>query len=373
MKGIVVDILEKQVIVLSKHGEYIKIKKNQNMRVGDEMQIPGTKLCPRSKAFKAVSVAAAFLIIFGLSCGVYSIPYSYVDIDINPSVEVTVNIFDRIIDLEGFNEDGRKIIEKIRVMNKHLAGGIEQILKRAKQDGYIGASQDNAVLFTVVSRNENRADNLVQSINETVDIVYTNSDNVPEVLVEKIEMEKHKEVKNIDITPGKRILIEKLSEMDPQADIEQLEKAPVKDIMKNIKDIRKEIRDLEKDDIKDGEKQVKGQNNEKNGRNNYRNKENHENKKAGLNAKPNRKAGISDDVEDSGEKESKENSGNGKGAYKRKENNNRREKESFSRKSEPDDENAKKDNGMDEDNDNDERDDKKKNRNESKNERGNGK
>ena len=48
--------------------------------------------------------------------------------DINPSIELSVNRFDRVIAVTGFNEDGQVLSRELDVKYKDYAQAVEQVL-----------------------------------------------------------------------------------------------------------------------------------------------------------------------------------------------------------------------------------------------------
>ena len=55
---------------------------------------------------RVLSVAACLLLLFLGGRQFYFIPTVKISIDINPSMELGVNSFDRIVSVEGYNDDG---------------------------------------------------------------------------------------------------------------------------------------------------------------------------------------------------------------------------------------------------------------------------
>src|SRR4051794_1234883 len=103
MKGIVAEIRGNHMIVIAKNGDFSKCKKLPNCDIGDEVNIPERNMKTIYKSLSAV--AASFLILAMLSSGVYAYytPYSYVSVDINPSLEFSVNRFEKVIGVHAFN------------------------------------------------------------------------------------------------------------------------------------------------------------------------------------------------------------------------------------------------------------------------------
>lgn len=66
---------------------------------------------------RALACAAVCLLFsIGLGGGLFFTPVSAISIDINPSLELTLNRFDRVIGVEGYNEDGKELARNTDVL-----------------------------------------------------------------------------------------------------------------------------------------------------------------------------------------------------------------------------------------------------------------
>lgn len=74
----------------------------------------------------AAACACMLLVLFG-GRWLYFTPTAEISIDINPSIELSINRFNRVISVEGFNEDGRKLSNTLDIKYKDYAQAIEQI------------------------------------------------------------------------------------------------------------------------------------------------------------------------------------------------------------------------------------------------------
>ena len=57
--------------------------------------------------------ACAWLYWGGGAYGAYGMPYGTVEVRINPDVKMSVSYMDRVVGLEGVNEDGKKLIDQV--------------------------------------------------------------------------------------------------------------------------------------------------------------------------------------------------------------------------------------------------------------------
>jgi hypothetical protein len=248
MKAIIVEINEKQAVALCKNGDFIRVKKQKNFEVGNEADINSVNIFRMSRLTKAVSAAAALLFVAGLGYGIYSYnaPYSYLNVDINPSVEITANIYDRIISIKPLNEDGSKLIELGSYKNKKLEDGVEELLQDARDKGYFNDEKKNAVMITVSGKNEEKVAKVEDEVKSTAETEVKKADTDTEVVVEKVTLARHVEAGKLGISPGKMLLIDRLKAVSPEIKAEDYINKPVKEIMSAIKEKRKENKDTDK-------------------------------------------------------------------------------------------------------------------------------
>lgn len=107
---------------------------------------------------KWCAMAACFcLIVSGILFGqniyrVYHTETSYISIDVNPSIELCLNKFDRVINVCAYNDDGQKVVDSLNIKNKPYKEAIEILLKNETFLNYLGDDAD--LTFTVVSDKE---------------------------------------------------------------------------------------------------------------------------------------------------------------------------------------------------------------------------
>jgi hypothetical protein len=237
VKGIVVDIRNKDVVVLSDEGSIIKIK-NEDYKIGQEIQVNSN--IKRSK-IKFIAVVASFIIAFtaiGRGAYEYTRPYSYVSLDVNPSIEYSVNVFGRVIDASGINQEGKDVISLIKVENKTVYEAIEYTIYKVIEQGYIKDGEDGEIVITTCSNNEANAEYLADKVKVDVEKHINGNDLVAHVEAFSVGKERVLEAKALGVTPGKLNLVEKLQRSAENPDDisigEWLEK-PVKEIMKATK------------------------------------------------------------------------------------------------------------------------------------------
>ncbi|MDE6619322.1 MAG: hypothetical protein K2K74_02300 [Lachnospiraceae bacterium] len=116
------------------------------------------------KPYTALRYVMAVICIFLLAgtggYAVYSRPVSYISIDVNPSIELAINCFDRVVSAKGYNEDGQDILEHVSLKNISYQQAIDRLLQDAYYSRFL--NQDSLLVVTVIS---GHSDAMLEQIN----------------------------------------------------------------------------------------------------------------------------------------------------------------------------------------------------------------
>ncbi|MFP4698093.1 MAG: anti-sigma factor domain-containing protein [Eubacteriales bacterium] len=230
MKGLIMDINKKDIIILTAEGSFEKIKNKyaNNIGIGEEidtnMVLKDTKF--RKKyllRYIAALTVCCFILLSGFAF--YHKPYGYINVDINPSVEMTYNYFGKVIKVKALNEDGDKILGKLKNFNGNdVEGAIEKVIMEARNQEYISNNTDDLVVVTVVDeRNRVNENKVVNEVRE--------SKNIQGLIdVELLEgtKEEHKEAKEKGKLTAEVIIENKLNEINQEKQSEKLSNVKMK-------------------------------------------------------------------------------------------------------------------------------------------------
>lgn len=240
MKAIVAEIDKKHMIVITDKGDFIKVKRQMSAGIGDEIELKPQKLYPAYK--RLAGLAACFLACIFLSTGVYAYytPYSYVSVDINPSISLSLNRFEKVIAVSPITEDAVDLIKDTKeIKNQDIDKALTTIIKSASEKGYIDAEEENQVVVVVSAKNQKAEDKLAKEVNKTAAKELAKVNDSSEVMVEKASIKSHKEALANKVSPGKVMLANKLREVEPQLKDEEIKNMSVKEVVKRINEKRK--------------------------------------------------------------------------------------------------------------------------------------
>lgn len=146
---------------------------------------PLTSKAPRSVRSKrrlqrfAYGVAACLVLslvgYFGVSY--VAVPTAYIDVDVNPSIELAVNRFDHVVGIEAINDDGEEIFGETAVIGMPSTEAVEELMKDISEAGY--NLNDSFLEVSVLSDNAEQAISLESDINALMtECGYSGSCNV---------------------------------------------------------------------------------------------------------------------------------------------------------------------------------------------------
>lgn len=239
MKAVIVEIKDKYAAILSDDGCIKKIA-NQNYVIGQVIELKEEKTRPIGKRFLAVAISVtAVFALFTVSAWAYFTPYYYVSLDVNPSIEYTVNRFDRVIGVEGANEDGEAVLESLQLQNAPIEDAINDTINQLATENYLNGTEQGGIVIAAYCENEQDCKQLTERIQERARECLQEGGINAELECEAVGLERVNEAKTLGTTPGKLNLVEKLKESSTDSesiDTEEWLNKPVKEIMKAIKD-----------------------------------------------------------------------------------------------------------------------------------------
>ena len=99
-------------------------------------------------------VSCMVLLVFGVHW-LYFTPTVEISIDINPSIELSINRFDRVISVKGYNDDGGKLEESLDIKYMDYSDAVSQIIKNDEVADLL--SDDEIMTIAVVGEGEEQS------------------------------------------------------------------------------------------------------------------------------------------------------------------------------------------------------------------------
>lgn len=184
-----------------------------------------------------VKVACILFILVGGCTGSYvhyKTPVAYLSIDINPSIELGVNAFDKVVSAEGYNADGKTVLNGIDVYGTNVEEAVSTVITSAADNGFIESDGSTVVSLTSETDNINISNNLKTEAETAVNKALKERGKMAVIYKDNVALAFHYEARELNITPGKLNLINKLQAVNQIAAVDQYKEVKVKDIVKAI-------------------------------------------------------------------------------------------------------------------------------------------
>ena len=157
MEYLVMECSLSYAVVLDSEGRFLKVP-NLGYEVGQTLNrvvlqdTPSQSRPPRKHLVRWAAMAACLCIMVLGSWSFWQSPVGTVRMQINPDVQMRVNRFDRVVGLEGLNEDGKALIEGYRAYGKEMQTVSDELADRAVELGYL--NDGGRITLTVESDRE---------------------------------------------------------------------------------------------------------------------------------------------------------------------------------------------------------------------------
>ena len=118
----------------------------------------------RKPAFRRAAAAVCMIFVLALGLEGYfwiQTPVSYISIDVNPSIELALNRFNRVVSAEAYNEEAAEILKGLSLKWKNYTQAMEEIVDGKEMNVYL---TDEAELVFTVATDSGRNDELTSGI-----------------------------------------------------------------------------------------------------------------------------------------------------------------------------------------------------------------
>ncbi|MGR3763617.1 anti-sigma-I factor RsgI family protein [Rossellomorea sp. NS-SX7] len=155
------------LIVMTPDGRFMNGKKtpNRHYSIGEEIPFYPVNKDKRVAVKKNWKAAASILTAAILMIALFATnflqgdkAYAYVSMDINPSLELSLDKEQQVIDITPYNEDGKVLIKRLEDWkNEEVSDVAEEILRLSEKLGYLKNGQDVWITSTITDLSEDES------------------------------------------------------------------------------------------------------------------------------------------------------------------------------------------------------------------------
>ncbi|MEM1483746.1 hypothetical protein V6615_02585 [Oscillospiraceae bacterium PP1C4] len=199
---------------------------------------------------KMIGGLAAACLMLGIVFGGYNFArYNEVDttiaIDVNPSVEITTNKADKVLNVIPLNEDAVEILGDMNLKRVNLDVAINAIMGSMVKHGYI-TNVKNSILVTVENEDDVKADAIKSSIVLDINSSLQQNNIKATVFNQKVSADKNLEdvANKYNISYGKAVFLYQLTQKDPSLTMEKLASLTLEEIASLVSDKRIDLHSI---------------------------------------------------------------------------------------------------------------------------------
>ena len=267
MKAVVTD---GEATVMTKSGDIIGVR-DESYEIGQEIMVKRNLGSNIIRFLPAVAAAAVLLLTAGTGSYAYLKPYGTVSLDVNPSIEYSINRFDRVLNISGVNDDGSDIVASLDVKQlkyKDIETAIDNTIDQIDAAGYF-SDEENYVVVTANTKAEVHTEELVDKLDKAV-----SSHDKVKPISSKVSDDELEKAHEQGISAGKKMMVDRLDDIsDEKIDRSKWNGKSVKDIVDEYDRIREK-----KEKPEDDKEDVNVQSPSENGRSSSEYQPDHENK-----------------------------------------------------------------------------------------------
>jgi hypothetical protein len=182
--------------------------------------------------FRRLTVAMACCVVFtfiGLfSYNMYFSEAMYVDVDINPSIELTVNRLDRVIGVYAYNADGEALLEQLNLLHKKYDEAVTILTDASMQSGFL--EDGGLVSVTLQSNSSMDKDAKLQALEADIALTVQNHHAEVQVNAFVVDSDTREHAHGQNLSPAKYLAILALQDVDPTATMESCRDHTIEEI-----------------------------------------------------------------------------------------------------------------------------------------------
>ncbi|WP_010248606.1 anti-sigma-I factor RsgI family protein [Acetivibrio cellulolyticus] len=246
--GTIIELAQDGAIVMVSDCDFVLIRKKKGMFLGQQVKFSDSDIKnPNKGTIKRVSaiagIAAALIMIFMavfqfMQKSPIDRTYAFVDIDINPSLELLIDRNNSVVGIKEINKDAETLLEDNNLKGMPIDYAIEKVFELAHDRGFVYEDKENLVLISLALNpkagkkgdEEQKLEELLAQIE-----VEANEDKIIKPVVITVPESTKKSADINDLSTGRQYIYEKSKEQSNEIDLVEAKESPIEDLLSEVK------------------------------------------------------------------------------------------------------------------------------------------
>lgn len=179
----------------------------------------------RYRRLVPVLLCCLFLLVGFGGYRLWFTPTLVISIDVNPSLELGINRFDRVVSMKGYNEEGKNLLSGLNIWFQEYSRALEQILSGEEMTQYL--ENDEEVTIVVVGDNGEQSKRVLSGVASC-------TEETENTCCYEADPEEVEQAHDVGMSYGKYRAFLELQALDPSVTPEEVQKMTMREIRERI-------------------------------------------------------------------------------------------------------------------------------------------
>ena len=255
--GTIIEINKSKTYVFTMDCGVVALRTKKDFLLGQQITFTKRDKYPeliRTVSKKTMAIAAAFVLLVASTIvggsmlgplgqgGFDTECTALVSVDINPSIEISINKDEKIVAVQAKNEDGIKLLSNLDLKEMKLVDGVNKIIATAKEMGYMDESKKvvlvSAALYSSVGADA--SSEYAEQLKQILDTLETESDSADLLAVYIDDSAIIEEAKTNNLSIGKELLYKYAQNQETTLTAEQIRTASLSELLDKLNALEKD-------------------------------------------------------------------------------------------------------------------------------------
>ena len=163
--------------------------------------------------------ALAFTICIGM-IGLYNENFQTIYIDVNPSIALKLNRFDRVIGVEFLNDDAKNLLSDVKLVGADATVAVQTVISACDSAGYV--KEDSQIYISASAKEEQKSEKLLKKLKGSTENMRDEQNDSYSVNTYNAKKGEKKEFEKESLSPAKYNIIKEIIEEEDDYRLEDL-------------------------------------------------------------------------------------------------------------------------------------------------------
>lgn len=231
MKGIVFQRRGSRAVLMKNGGAFVTALWRPEWKVGDVVTIPPPALQLRG----LYALAACLVLMISLGAAgfrVYSQPTVLISVDVNPSLELGLNRFDRVVSVSAHNPESEALVQSTSLINRTYTNALGNLVANSALDQYL--TDTSYLVFTVQAASAQKQAVLLDALEDIANAEVLPHHRGINAEYYAVDGQTVTAAHEHGVTAGKYLMLLELQQVAPDTDLSQYSHCSLEEIKGQI-------------------------------------------------------------------------------------------------------------------------------------------